>query len=167
MIAMHYLIRLGSQDEVQAVRRRVAERGPSFDAMPGLAHKWFLVDLRDPAYATFSLWREPKAVLGFLEGPFYRALCEAFSRPDVFLLLPTQIALPADNPTVAVLGHGGPLPAGVPAVRTFDPRPGTRLDLVFDQRARGRCFEVAYHARGTADASATSPSIPVSERLRS
>lgn len=159
MLAMHYLIRLDRPDAVEAVRRRASERGPWFDTMPGLAHKWFLVDPRDPAYATFYLWQEPEAALGFLEGPLYRALCEAFGRPDVLLLLPKQITLPEHDPPAVALSHGDPLSVGGPAVRALDPRLGARFDLVFDGAARGRRFEVAYHARGGA-ATVPSASLP-------
>jgi hypothetical protein len=149
MIAMHYLISLKTADDVQAVRRRAAERGPLFDGMPGLAHKWFLVDPQDPAYATFYLWNDPAAALSFLEGTFFHALCQTFGRPDVLLLLPTTIKLPVGNMPIATLGESGELPDDMPVIRTLDPRVGDKIDLGFGETRKGRKFEIAYHACGT------------------
>jgi hypothetical protein len=90
---MHYAIPLNGADQVTAVRARAAERGPLFDGMAGLDVKLFLVDPVDPCYATFYLWREADAALGFLEGQFFKAL-SAFGRPEVKLLLTTAVDLP-------------------------------------------------------------------------
>jgi Domain of unknown function (DUF4865) len=150
MIAMHYLINLKTADDVQAVRRRAAERGPLFDGLPGLAHKWFLVDPDKPAYATFYLWNDPAAALAFLEGPFFHALCETFGRPDVLLLLPASIRLPEGPVSVAALGDFGDLPYDMAVIRTLDPRFGGRIDLAFGEPRSGRRFEIAYHASGNA-----------------
>jgi hypothetical protein len=147
MIAMHYLIGLKTKDDVQMVRRRAAERGPVFDGMPGLAHKWFLVDPQDPAYGTFYLWNDPAAAVSFLQGPFFHALCQTFGRPDVLLLLPTAKTLPADTVPRAALGDFGGRLGNMPAIETLDPRSGAKIDLAFGETGKGRQFEIAYHAR--------------------
>ena len=148
MIAMHYLISLTTKDDVQAVRQRIAERGPLFDGMPGLAHKWFMVDPQDPAYGTFYLWNSPAAAISFLEGAFFHALCQTFGRPEVLLLLPTAIKLPTGRVAIATLGDCGDLPDDVPAIKTLDPRFGAKVDLIFGETVKGRQFEIGYHARG-------------------
>jgi uncharacterized protein DUF4865 len=148
MLGMHYLIPLSGADAVAAVRRRAAERGPLFDGMAGLAEKFFLVDPADPAYATFYLWHDPQAALGFLQGSFFAALAETFGRPEVRLLLPSRIALPPDEPASAVLADIAPDRG--PAIATLDPISGHALSLVFAPGAPGRRFDVMYHARGTA-----------------
>jgi hypothetical protein len=146
MLGMHYLIPLDGADAVAAVRRRAAERGPLFDRMEGLAEKYFLVDPADPTYATFYLWQDPRAALGFLQGSFFAALAETFGRPEVRLLLPSRIALPADEPASAVLAAIAP--DSGPAIATLDPISGHALSLVFSGNAPGRRFDVMYHARG-------------------
>ena len=97
MLAMHYRFTLKDQDQVAAIRRRAVERGPLFDLVPGLAHKWFLLDAKDPCYALFYLWRRPEAAQAFLEGELFTALSAAFGRPEVRLLLPVAVELAADR----------------------------------------------------------------------
>jgi hypothetical protein len=147
MLAMHYLIRLDGAEAVAAVRRRAAERGPLFDRMDGLAEKFFLVDPVDPAYATFYLWRDPRAALAFLEGAFFAALSKTFGRPQVRLLLPHRLALPLDEPSTAVL-TGMAADRGS-AIATLDPSSGHALNLIFSPDVEGRRFDVMYHARGS------------------
>lgn len=147
MIGMHYLIPLGCADAVAAVRRRAAERGPLFDGIKGLAEKFFLIDPAKPAYATFYLWHDPQAALGFLQGSFFAALAETFGRPEVRLLVPTRVALPPDEPAGAVLADVAP--DSGPAIATLDPINGRAFSLVFSRNAPGRRFDVLYHARGT------------------
>jgi Domain of unknown function (DUF4865) len=144
MLLMRYDIAL-APDQIEPVRRRAAERGPLFDAYPGLAWKLFLLDPADPCYATLYAWREPAAALGFLDGPFFRALVETFGRPPVHLLLPRVLPeLPADLVQVTRVpsSDGADLTA-------LEPRDGE----VFAMRwggGQGRSFEVMYAARGSA-----------------
>jgi hypothetical protein len=150
MLAMHYLIRLDGADAVAAVRRRAAERGPLFERMEGLAEKFFLVDPADPAYATFYLWHDPRAALAFLEGAFFTALSETFGRPQVRLLLPRRVALPSEEPAIAVL-TGMAADRGT-AIATLDAASGHALNLIFSPDVEGRRFDVMYHARGSTPA---------------
>lgn len=147
MLAMHYAISLKDADQVAAVRARAVERGPLFDGMKGLGVKLFLIDPSDPCYATFYLWRDPDAARAFLEGPFFKALSEAFGRPEVRLLLTEAADLPfAAGETVRLLSN----PAHEVPVRTLDPRTGDVLALV-PESADGRRFEVMYRALGASD----------------
>ena len=149
MLAMHYRIPLDGAEAVAAVKRRALERGPWFDGIAGLAHKYFLVDPVQPTYATFYLWHEAEAARAFLEGALFAALVESFGRPEVRLLLPTAIALPESDPETVVLSEGLHGLGHGPRVDAIDPRDGSALALHFDESVRGRRFLLPYHARGT------------------
>jgi hypothetical protein len=158
MLAMHYAISLAGPDGVAAVRKRAAERGPSFDGTPGLACKLFLVDPVDPCYATFYLWQAADAALAFLDGPGFRALTEAFGRPEVRLLLTAATELPFPAGSAIALGpDDGAATAGT--LRALDPRTGERFALGPACGSRRR-FEVMYRAVGAAAGAALSPATP-------
>ena len=154
MIAMHYRIALAGSDGVAAVRRRVVERGPLFDGMEGLAHKFFLIDPARPTYATFYLWRDEAAAQGFLQGPFFADLVERFGRPKVHLTLPRKVVLPQQEPPEAWLvdaeADAMPFAPKSPRIDTLDPEHGRYLSLAFTSDWPGRRFEIVYHARGPA-----------------
>jgi hypothetical protein len=154
MLAMHYRFALPDDDALLAVRRRIAERGPFFDGMEGLAHKFFLVDPVEPTYATFYLWQNEQAALRFLRGPFFTALVETFGRPEVHLLLPQTIALPPFEMQTAWLSDAATeTPServGTARIDALDPVSGRSFSLDFTPDAAGRRYEIAYHAWGTA-----------------
>lgn len=150
MLAMHYRIPLADAPAVDAIRRRAAERGPLFDGMPGLAHKYFLADAIEPTYATFYLWREADAALAFLRGPFFAALSETFGRPRVRLMVTTAIDPPAEDPREITMVEGVRAHAFGPRIDAIDPDDGAPLSLRFDDAVRGRRFALLYHARGDA-----------------
>lgn len=91
MIAMQYSIALPADYDMARIRRRIADKGPLLDTLPGLRFKAYLVaDRGDPLlpgrqnlYAPFYLWRDAAAMHAFLAGPAFAALCEAFGRPAV------------------------------------------------------------------------------------
>ena len=146
MLAMHYAIPLKDAEQVAAIRIRAAERGPLFDRMDGLAKKLFLVDPVDPCYATFYLWRHAEAALGFLEGPFFKALSDSFGRPDVKLLLTTATELPFASGEALRLQANAVVDTSSP-VRALDPHNGDIFALA-PADAAGRYFEVMYRATG-------------------
>ncbi len=148
MLAMHYRIALNGADAVTAVERRARERGPLFDGLAGLAHKFFLVDPVRPTYATFYLWNDAGAARAFLEGPLFAALVEAFGRPEVHLLLTTHAVLPEFDPGAATLVDGLEPHHFGPRIDAIDPRDGRHLSLRFDEAVRGRRFLLPHHARG-------------------
>ena len=146
MLAMHYAIPLTGAIDVATVRARANERGPLFDGMEGLRAKLFLVDPVVPCYATFYLWSNPDAALGFLEGDFFAALCGAFGRPQVKLLLSHASDLPfRASETVSIdTSPSGHMPRGVSAV---DPLTGDTL-VLNAAASGGRQFQVMYRAVG-------------------
>lgn len=146
MLAMHYAISLKNADQVEAVRIRAAERGPLFDGMAGLRTKLFLVDGEAPCYATFYLWREADAALDFLEGGFFKALCDTFGRPEVKLLLTIATDLPFVRGETLRLQRDIQASEAAP-VRTLDPLSGKIVALA-PETAKGRRFEVLYRAVG-------------------
>jgi hypothetical protein len=146
MLAMHYQIPLAGPDAVASVRARAIERGPLFDGMAGLAHKLFLVDPIAPCYATFYLWRDPDAALGFLEGPFFGALSQSFGRPDVRLLLTRATDLPFAAGDEIALATSAAEADEPELVRALDPKNSHILTL--GRGLHGRRFEVLYHAVG-------------------
>jgi len=153
MLAMHYRIPLVDAEALAAIRDRVAERGPLFDGMDGLAHKFFLLDALQPTYATFYLWRDERAAQRFLDGPFFAHLAQHFGRPRVHLTLPRKIVLPREEPREAwlVLAEADAMPHAPqrPRIDTMHPEHGRYLSLAFTGDWPGRRFEVLYHARGT------------------
>jgi hypothetical protein len=101
MLACQYVIDLPAAFDMQAIRARVAEKGPSFDDWPGLALKPFLLD--EPARGgakrdgTFYLWHTPQALHDFLSGPTFAAVAASFGRPRVRTCL-AEDALVPDGP---------------------------------------------------------------------
>lgn len=93
MIAMQYSIALPADYDMAIIRRRIADKGPLLDGLPGLVLKAYLsADRRDPSlasrtnlYAPFYLWRDAEAMQAFLAGAAFGALAEAFGRPAVQL----------------------------------------------------------------------------------
>lgn len=146
MLAMHYAIPLSGAEQVAAIRRRAAERGPLFDGLDGLETKLFLLDPLSPCYATFYLWRESSAALAFLKGAFFAALAENFGRPEVKLLLTTATQLPPIAGEALSL-EVNPARGETPWVEALDPRTGDILTLA-PPEAPGRRFEVLYKALG-------------------
>jgi hypothetical protein len=148
MLALHYAIPLNGADRVTAVRTRIAERGRLFDGMAGLVAKLFLIDPTDPCYATFYLWRDPDAALGFLEGPLFKALSEAFGRPEVKLLLTAAADIPFTTGD-ALSFQTNPANDALGSLRALDPRRG-EVFVPAPASAAERRFEVVYRADGAA-----------------
>jgi hypothetical protein len=87
MIAMQYRFDFPDGTDMSPIHRRVAEKGPGFDGLPGLEHKAFLVSdaaIGQPnRYAPFYVWRSANGMREFLLSDAFAALCEAFGRPEV------------------------------------------------------------------------------------
>jgi len=146
MLAMHYAIPLSGHDALAGIRTRVKERGHLFDGMAGLSDKLFLLDIDDPCYATFYLWREPDAALAFLNGPLFDAVVQSFGRPEVRLFLTRATGLPAGEWRNAVLGPTAPTSRSE-GIESLDPRTGAALWLSRPP-TMGRRFGVMYRAHG-------------------
>ena len=70
------------------VERRIAEKGPALDGLPGLRAKAYLSARRDGArrdnlYAPFYLWDDASAMSGFLTGGGFAGVSDAFGWPQV------------------------------------------------------------------------------------
>lgn len=123
MIALQYRFPLADDFDMTRIRQRVAEKGHLFDDYPGLVQKAFLMRESDggdaPAeaapldsgpgdsgkeYATFYLWRAPEDARNFLLSDAFKAVSDAFGRPDVrsYLILDSHPAATAAPPAFAV-----------------------------------------------------------------
>ncbi len=92
MLAMHYKVVLDDQQDMGAIRQRVADKAARYDDYPGLAFKafvmtergdWRLGEAARNLYGAFYLWQSGEAALDFLRGPDFAAFSQAFGRPDV------------------------------------------------------------------------------------
>jgi hypothetical protein len=87
MIAMQYRFDFPEGADMAPIHRRVIEKGPGFDGMPGLEQKAFLVSdaaIGQPnRYAPFYVWRTATGMREFLLSDAFAALCDAFGRPEV------------------------------------------------------------------------------------
>ncbi len=90
MYAMQYEITLPADYDMAIIRRRVATKGSSFDAIPGLGLKAFLIRERGVAdspvnqYAPFYLWEDVEGMGGFLwGGGGFGGIVDSFGRPAV------------------------------------------------------------------------------------
>jgi hypothetical protein len=89
MYAMQYEISLPADYDMDIIRRRVATRGASTDALPGLGLKAYAIRERGVdgssvnQYAPFYLWTSTTGMVEFLLGPGFAALCGDFGRPRV------------------------------------------------------------------------------------
>ncbi len=95
MLAMQYAFGLPNDYDMTHVRRRVAQRGPVFDTLPGLIQKSFLCNDRQGTggwasainqYAVFYVWENAEVAQAFLASELFQAVCEAFGRPQVRLM---------------------------------------------------------------------------------
>ncbi len=104
MIAMQYSIVLPADYDMAIIQRRIADKGPLLDGLPGLLFKAYLsADRGDPAlssrtnlYAPFYLWRDAEAMHDFLAGAAFHALTASFGRPAVQLWTVCAARLTAD-----------------------------------------------------------------------
>ncbi|MCY0386640.1 DUF4865 family protein [Robbsia sp. Bb-Pol-6] len=133
MIAMQYSFVLPADYDMSIIERRVRERGHVFDDMPSLAFKAFLIARKDGAtpgrhenlYAPFYLWENDQAMTGFLCGPRFRAVVDAFGWP----LVRTWTTMAAEQ--------GSALGAARFATREIVPvAPFTSLDALRDRERR-------------------------------
>ncbi|UKE73755.1 DUF4865 family protein [Xanthomonas graminis pv. phlei] len=90
--------------DMAIIRRRIADKGPLLDDLPGLMFKAYLsadrgdraLSSRSNLYAPFYLWRDAEAMRDFLAGAAFRALTASFGRPAVQLWTVCAAHLHAD-----------------------------------------------------------------------
>jgi hypothetical protein len=142
MIAMSYSIALRGSEQLREIRQRVADRGPVFDRVPGLAAKVFLLDEVDPCYELYYLWRDADSMHDFLEGPLFAALAEKFGRPEITVYLTRATSLPfRPGDLIRISRSKADVAPGLVAL--INPRFG---DTVCLNAGRGRRLEVLYLA---------------------
>jgi hypothetical protein len=88
MIAMQYSFVLPADYDMAIVRERIAVKGKLLDNLPGLVFKAYLHAERGAtatqnAYAPFYLWQDEGAMHGFLNGPGFAGVAQAFGWPSV------------------------------------------------------------------------------------
>jgi hypothetical protein len=98
MIAKQYPIPLPTDYDMQIIRRRVAEKGGTFDKRPGLLFKAFLISERVRGaslnqYAPFYVWNETEALWDFVAGSGFDGIIESFGRPAILTWLPLSIEI--------------------------------------------------------------------------
>jgi hypothetical protein len=100
MIAMQYVFTLPADYDMGRIVERVRTKGASFDDVPGLLFKTFLMSEagRDGAlenrYAPFYVWQSPEAMRDFLASAGFKALVASFGRPSVRSWLPLKATAP-------------------------------------------------------------------------
>jgi Domain of unknown function (DUF4865) len=89
MIMAHYAHRLPATLDVGIIRARAQERGPLWDAIPGLYFKAFL--LREKGrygaiahnYSSLYLWQQDDAFRDFLVSGRYKTVTDSFGRAEI------------------------------------------------------------------------------------
>jgi hypothetical protein len=87
-LAMQYSFTLPADYDMAIVERRIAEKGPALDGLPGLSAKAYLSARRGGAqrenlYAPFYVWDDAAAMSGFLTGRGFAAVSAAFGWPQI------------------------------------------------------------------------------------
>ncbi|GES44230.1 DUF4865 domain-containing protein [Rhizobium dioscoreae] len=91
MIAMQYNFPLPADYDMAIIDRRIREKGPLLDNLPGLKFKAYLTarkgdavtESRQNFYSPFYVWQEEEGLSDFVCGPGFQALTENFGRPQV------------------------------------------------------------------------------------
>ena len=113
MLMLQYIFHLPADYPMHNIRERIASRGPSFDTLPGLGWKAFLLresgvaGATDQQYAPLYLWPTAEAAAEFLAGPLFAGVSGAFGRPRVAtpLLLRHRLDAPARPPRWCTSEH--------------------------------------------------------------
>ncbi|MBB3290035.1 MULTISPECIES: DUF4865 family protein [unclassified Rhizobium] len=91
MIAMQYNFPLPADYDMTIIDRRIRDKGPLLDNLPGLKFKAYLTARKGDAvtgsqqnfYSPFYVWQEGEGLSDFVCGPGFLALTENFGRPQV------------------------------------------------------------------------------------
>ena len=87
-LAMQYSFALPADYDMAIIERRIVEKGPALDGLPGLRLKAYLSARRGPAsrenlYAPFYVWDDQAAMSAFLAGRGFVGLADAFGWPSI------------------------------------------------------------------------------------
>lgn len=91
MIAMQYNFPLPADYDMAIIDRRIRDKGPLLDNLPGLKVKAYLTARKDDPvtgsrqnlYAPFYVWHDEDGLSDFVCGPGFAALAENFGRPQI------------------------------------------------------------------------------------
>ncbi|QND48197.1 DUF4865 family protein [Rhizobium lusitanum] len=91
MIAMQYSFTPPADYDMTIIDRRIREKGPLLDNLPGLKFKAYLTarkgdaitGSRDNFYAPFYVWDKDEGLSDFLCGPGFAGVTESFGWPQV------------------------------------------------------------------------------------
>jgi hypothetical protein len=99
MLTMQYSFTLPADYDMSIIERRIRDKGPAFDGLPGLAFKAFMVARKDDdafrsadnLYAPLYLWRSIQGMKDFLSDDRFRAVAQAFGWPVVRTWIPVAV----------------------------------------------------------------------------
>lgn len=91
MIAMQYTFSLPADYDMAIVDRRIRDKGPLLDNLPGLKFKAYLTARKGDAvtgshenlYAPFYVWHQEEGLSDFICGPPFVTLTDSFGRPQI------------------------------------------------------------------------------------
>jgi hypothetical protein len=89
MIIKQYTIGLPADYDMAIIRRRVADKGPAFDTLPGLGLKAFMISEKGRCgapgnqYAPVYLWTDVAPMWHFVAGDGFRSVIDSFGRPPI------------------------------------------------------------------------------------
>src|SRR5215510_4152637 len=89
MIIKQYTIGLPADYDMAIIRRRVADKGPAFDTLPGLGLKAFTIREKgrygapSNQYAPVYLWPAVEPMWNFIAGDGFRGIIDSFGRPPI------------------------------------------------------------------------------------
>ena len=92
MFAKQYSHRLPADYDMNLIRRRAAQLGPSWDHAEGLLFKAFITQERGGnVYASVYLWSDPLQAADFLLGERFQKVLDSFGRPHIESWLPLDL----------------------------------------------------------------------------
>jgi hypothetical protein len=91
MIAMQYSFTLPADYDMATIDRRIRDKGPLLDNLPGLRFKAYLSSRKGDSttgadenrYAPFYVWSQDEALSDFVCGPAFAGLTGAFGWPQI------------------------------------------------------------------------------------
>ncbi|MBD1551249.1 DUF4865 family protein [Pseudomonas typographi] len=105
MPVVHYSHRLPSDYDLAIIRRRALQRGPQWDALPGLRFKAFLLGEQGATarYGSLYLWQATRDLRDFLLSGRYQGVIDSFGRAPISTWLPLDARL--GDPGLARFAH--------------------------------------------------------------
>lgn len=92
MLAMQYSFDLAPSVDPDSVRARARDIGPSFEGLPGLRMKAFLVASEPATYAPIYVWEDDTSMRAFLESAAFERVVGKYGKPTFRVMSPVLIA---------------------------------------------------------------------------